>query len=88
MIQVDGLTKRYRDHVAVSNISFEVGRGEIVGFLALQPRKPTCTKRQSSKAELIGKLHQDYSQWICCCGHLVQEEYIPIFEYHVLTNHS
>ena len=33
MIDVKGLTKRYRDRVAVDGLSFEVGEGEILGFL-------------------------------------------------------
>jgi len=33
MIQVSNLTKRYSGHTAVDSISFEVGKGEIVGFL-------------------------------------------------------
>ncbi len=33
MIQVSNLTKRYAGHTAVDSISFEVGKGEIVGFL-------------------------------------------------------
>src|SRR5262245_7100109 len=33
MIEVVNLTKRYAGHTAVSNISFTVGRGEIVGLL-------------------------------------------------------
>ena len=33
MIQVQNLTKRYRDLVAVDNLNFEVKKGEIVGFL-------------------------------------------------------
>jgi ABC-2 type transport system ATP-binding protein len=33
MIEVKGLTKRYRDRVAVDNLSFEVNEGEILGFL-------------------------------------------------------
>ena len=28
MIKVEGLTKRYASHVAVKNISFEVGKGD------------------------------------------------------------
>jgi ABC-2 type transport system ATP-binding protein len=32
-IEVNQLTKRYGDQVAVNGISFQVGRGEIVGFL-------------------------------------------------------
>src|SRR6185295_6940983 len=33
MIEVEELTKRYAGHTAVSNISFSVARGEIVGLL-------------------------------------------------------
>lgn len=33
MIKVSNLTKRYAGHTAVSGLSFEVGRGEIVGLL-------------------------------------------------------
>lgn len=33
MIHVSQLTKRYAGHTAVDSISFDVGRGEIVGFL-------------------------------------------------------
>src|SRR2546426_6994825 len=33
MIEVENLTKRYGGHAAVSDVSFTVGRGEIVGLL-------------------------------------------------------
>ena len=33
MIEVKNLTKRYGDHLALDDISFTVGDGEIVGFL-------------------------------------------------------
>jgi len=33
MIEVTGLTKRYRDRVAVEDLSFELPEGEILGFL-------------------------------------------------------
>src|SRR5215212_2007481 len=33
MIQVENLTKRYAGHTAVTDVSFNVGRGEIVGLL-------------------------------------------------------
>ncbi|MCY4188639.1 MAG: ABC transporter ATP-binding protein [Bryobacterales bacterium] len=45
MIQVDGVTKRYGPKVAVANISFEVGRGEIVGFLGPNGAGKTTTMR-------------------------------------------
>src|SRR5690349_11021604 len=33
MIEVKGLTKRYRDRVAIDGLSFDVAEGEILGFL-------------------------------------------------------
>jgi len=45
MITVEGLTKRYARHVAVKNISFEVGKGEIVGFLGKNGAGKTTTMR-------------------------------------------
>jgi len=45
MIKVEGLTKRYARNVAVKNISFEVGRGEIVGFLGKNGAGKTTTMR-------------------------------------------
>jgi len=45
MIKVEGLTKRYARHVAVRNISFEAGKGEIVGFLGKNGAGKTTTMR-------------------------------------------
>ena len=33
MIKISSLTKRFGDHVAVDNLSFEVRPGEVLGFL-------------------------------------------------------
>ena len=33
MIKVENLTKRYAGHTAIQDLSFEVGKGEIMGFL-------------------------------------------------------
>ena len=33
MLELRGLTKRYGGHLAVDNVSFHVGRGEVVGYL-------------------------------------------------------
>src|ERR1700710_1453215 len=45
MIKVEGLTKRYARQAAVNNISFEVGKGEIVGFLGKNGAGKTTTMR-------------------------------------------
>ncbi len=45
MIKVEGLTKRYARTVAVDNISFEVAKGEIVGFLGPNGAGKTTTMR-------------------------------------------
>lgn len=45
MIEVQDLTKRFSRHTAVGGISFEVGRGEIVGFLGPNGAGKTTTLR-------------------------------------------
>ncbi len=45
MIKVEGLTKRYARHLAVDNISFEVEKGQIVGFLGPNGAGKTTTMR-------------------------------------------
>jgi ABC-2 type transport system ATP-binding protein len=45
MIKVEGLTKRYARTVAVDNISFEVEKGQIVGFLGPNGAGKTTTMR-------------------------------------------
>lgn len=45
MIEVKGLTKRYRDNVAVENLSFQVQKGEIVGFLGPNGAGKSTTMR-------------------------------------------
>ena len=45
MIKVEGLTKRYDRTVAVNNISFEVEKGQIVGFLGPNGAGKTTTMR-------------------------------------------
>ena len=45
MIQVQNLTKRYGNLVAIDNVSFSVGRGEILGFLGPNGAGKTTTMR-------------------------------------------
>ena len=45
MIQAQGLSKRYGRTLAVDNISFEAGRGEILGFLGPNGAGKTTTMR-------------------------------------------
>ncbi len=62
MIRVENLTKRYGAAVAVDGISFEVGKGEIVGFLGPNGAGKSTTMRMlscflpptSGRAEIAG----------------------------------
>src|SRR6266568_5113564 len=45
MIKVEGLSKRYARNTAVDNISFEVAKGQIVGFLGPNGAGKTTTMR-------------------------------------------
>src|SRR6266404_3765537 len=45
MIEVSDLTKRYAGHTAVSDLSFKVGRGEIVGLLGPNGAGKSTTMR-------------------------------------------
>src|SRR5207249_4296114 len=45
MIKVENLTKRYAGVTAIDSISFEVGKGEIVGFLGPNGAGKSTTMR-------------------------------------------
>ncbi len=45
MIKVEHLTKRYAGHIAVQDLSFEVGKGEIMGFLGPNGAGKSTTMR-------------------------------------------
>lgn len=54
MIAVDGVTKRYGDLVAVDDVSFEIDRGEVVGFLG-----PNGAGKSTTMKILTGSLQPD-----------------------------
>ncbi len=45
MIKVENLTKRYAGHTAIKDLSFEAGKGEIMGFLGPNGAGKTTTMR-------------------------------------------
>ena len=45
MIEVSGLTKRFRDRTAVRDLTFSIGRGEVVGLLGPNGAGKTTTLR-------------------------------------------
>ena len=45
MIEVEGLSKRYGDYQAISEVNFTVSKGEIVGFLGPNGAGKTTTMR-------------------------------------------
>ncbi len=45
MIEVSGLTKRFRDHAAVDDLTFTIPRGEVVGLLGPNGAGKTTTLR-------------------------------------------
>jgi ABC-2 type transport system ATP-binding protein len=45
MIRVENLTKRYAGHTAIKDLSFEVGKGEIMGFLGPNGAGKSTTMR-------------------------------------------
>ena len=48
MIEVRALTKRFKNHTAVEDLSFTVGQGQIVGFLGPNGAGKTTTMRMLS----------------------------------------
>lgn len=84
MIATDRLTKRYRDVVAVSEMSLHVNRGEIYGFLGLNGAGKTTTirmllgmiKPDSGKAYINGKkVYSDNTDLWKEIGYLVEIPY-------------
>ena len=68
MIEVTGLTKRYRDRVAVDDLTFSVPEGEILGFLG-----PNGAGKSTTMKVLTGYLPAS-SGTVKVAGHDVFEE--------------
>src|SRR4051812_2174273 len=60
-IEVKGLTKIYGEQKAVNNISFQVMRGQIVGFLG-----PNGAGKSTTMKIITGYLHQDEGSATVC----------------------
>jgi ABC-2 type transport system ATP-binding protein len=60
-IEVKGLTKNYGEQKAVNNVSFAVGRGEIVGFLG-----PNGAGKSTTMKIITGYLAADAGQAVVC----------------------
>jgi ABC-2 type transport system ATP-binding protein len=68
VISVSGLVKRYGNVVAVDGVSFEVGKGEVVGFLG-----PNGAGKSTTLRILAGFLGQTSGK-VSVCGHDVAAE--------------
>ena len=68
VIEIQGLTKHYRDLVAIDQVSFKVGKGEIVGFLG-----PNGAGKTTTMKILTGFLPAT-SGTAAVCGHNVFED--------------
>src|ERR1700759_3056374 len=86
MIKVENLTKRYAGHTAINNISFEVEKGEIVGFLGPNGAGKTTTMRilssfmpaTSGRASIAG--FDVFSQSLQARSHLgYMPENVPLY---------
>ncbi|HJM57500.1 MAG TPA: ATP-binding cassette domain-containing protein [Planctomycetota bacterium] len=68
MIRAEGLVKHYGDVRAVEGVSFEVGRGEIVGFLG-----PNGAGKSTTMRMLTGYLYPDQGR-VHIAGHDVAQD--------------
>lgn len=68
LIEIDGLTKRFGAHVAVDHVSFNVQRGEVLGFLG-----PNGAGKSTTMRMLAGFITPD-SGTARICGHDVTNQ--------------
>ena len=71
MIEVDGLTRYYGDFAAVTNLSFRVEPGEVVGMLGPNGAGKTTTLRS-----LVGIIRPTRGS-ITICGHDLLTDHVP-----------
>src|SRR3954467_11594649 len=86
MIKVENLTKRYAGHTAIQDLSFEVGKGEIMGFLGPNGAGKSTTMRilssfmppTSGRASIAG--FDIFSQSLQARSHLgYMPENVPLY---------
>ncbi|MEO5721948.1 MAG: ATP-binding cassette domain-containing protein [Chthoniobacterales bacterium] len=86
MIKVENLTKRYAGHTAVQDLSFEVGKGEIMGFLGPNGAGKSTTMRilssfmppTSGRASIAG--YDIFEQSLQARAHLgYMPENVPLY---------
>jgi len=86
MIKVENLTKRYAGHTAIQDLSFEVGKGEIMGFLGPNRAGKSTTMRilssfmppSSGRASIAG--YDIFEQSLQARAHLgYMPENVPLY---------
>jgi ABC-2 type transport system ATP-binding protein len=71
LIEIEGLTKRFGDFTAVDNVSFEVPKGEVLGFLG-----PNGAGKSTTMRMLAGFMTPTAGR-ARICGHDVVDDPIP-----------
>jgi len=72
MIEVEGLTKRFGSHVAVDQLSFEVGEGEVFGLLGPNGAGKTTTIR------MLAGLFSASEGWAKVGGYRIDKESLQV----------